>query len=639
MPILPPRGHTRRLLGRFLKPFTSPEPASRLIRQSARKHWRLLTLNIATNLIGGISEGSTLGVIFMAVSLITTSNTKSWSGLPLIGTALKLPVLGAMLQAVLTSNSGRTSLFITLIGLAVLLQILTAGMSYINNVSAAVLGNRLSRQVASSLHKRILSFSFSCASRYRVGDLLNHIQSGGTTVNKQIRLSNNLLVNLIHFFVYLTILVSISPWLLLVAACIAVAMAAVQKEILPRIRYGSGMLTKVTVELGSLQTEHIQGLRLLHSSGQLSNAASQTDEVMARMLWHQNRLSLVQNLLSPVSSLLPIIAIAIIATFSTVILQDRQSGVLPSLITFVIALQRMNLRLGNLNSIIAGYTENLAGIERLNDILIDSDKQFVRSSGQIFETLKDDIRLQDVSLRYSPELPLALKSIDLTLPRGNTLALVGTSGAGKSSIADLLTGLYDPSEGRILIDGKDLRDLDLASWQQKLGVVSQDTFLFNTTIAANIAHGCPWANHETIVEAARIAQAERFIEALPNGYQTLIGERGYRLSGGQRQRLSLARAILRNPQLLILDEATSALDTESERLVQEAIERFEHNHTMLVIAHRLSTVVNADEICVLEKGCIVERGKHQHLISIDGIYAKLWRQQSQARAIAVPSES
>jgi ATP-binding cassette subfamily B protein/subfamily B ATP-binding cassette protein MsbA len=223
-----------------------------------------------------------------------------------------------------------------------------------------------------------------------------------------------------------------------------------------------------------------------------------------------------------------------------------------------------------------------------------------------------------------------LRDISFSLTKGQLVALVGPSGAGKSSIADLLTALYSPTSGQILIDGKPLNRFDLASWQQRLGVVSQDTFLFNATIAENIAFGTPGASQADIEASCQAAQATDFIENLPDSYETLVGERGYRLSGGQRQRLSLARAILRDPELLILDEATSALDSQSERLVQEAIERFERNHTVLVIAHRLSTIVNADQILVLDSGLIVQRGTHKHLLAQEGLYQKLWMQQSLA---------
>jgi subfamily B ATP-binding cassette protein MsbA len=268
-------------------------------------------------------------------------------------------------------------------------------------------------------------------------------------------------------------------------------------------------------------------------------------------------------------------------------------------------------------------------VQRLNEILSRQNKQFRRQGGVPFRGLQQQVCFQQVSLRYAPELQPALQEISFSLPRGQMLALVGPSGAGKSSIADLLTGLYAPTGGHILIDGTPLDQLDLASWQQRLGVVSQDTFLFNATIAENISFGTPGATPAQIVAACQAAQAAGFIESLPQGYDTLIGERGYRLSGGQRQRLSLARAILRDPELLILDEATSALDSQSERLVQEAIERFERNHTVLVIAHRLSTIVRADQILVLEGGRVVQRGSHASLLAEVGTYSALWQQQSQ----------
>jgi ATP-binding cassette subfamily B protein/subfamily B ATP-binding cassette protein MsbA len=276
--------------------------------------------------------------------------------------------------------------------------------------------------------------------------------------------------------------------------------------------------------------------------------------------------------------------------------------------------------LGSLNT-------NAALLELLNNLLEPADKQFRRRGGIPFKSLQQAISLRNLTLQYSPELQPALRNINLDLPRGSTVALVGSSGAGKSSIVDLIVGLYDATEGQILVDGTPLTEFDLISWQQHLGVVSQDTFLFNATIGENISHGSPNASRAEIMAAADKAQAAGFIADLPEGFDTLIGERGYRLSGGQRQRLSLARAILRDPELLILDEATSALDTQSERLVQQAIDQFERQHTVLVIAHRLSTIVKADLICVLDKGQIVEQGNHKELLDREGLYAGLWRQQ------------
>jgi ATP-binding cassette subfamily B protein/subfamily B ATP-binding cassette protein MsbA len=210
------------------------------------------------------------------------------------------------------------------------------------------------------------------------------------------------------------------------------------------------------------------------------------------------------------------------------------------------------------------------------------------------------------------------------------VALVGPSGAGKSSLVDLLVGLQDPSSGRVLIDDVDLRSLDLDSWQRQLGVVSQDVLLLNASIRDNIAFGSAGSSEAAIEAASRTAGAHGFISALPQGYATVIGERGYRLSGGQRQRLSLARALLRDPQLLILDEATSALDSHSEHGIQQALAAFQGPRTVLTVAHRLSSIVQADQIVVIEQGRIVEQGRHQQLLAAGGGYARLWLRQSRA---------
>jgi subfamily B ATP-binding cassette protein MsbA len=618
-----------RLLGQFLEPFTSNQPAARTIRRLSRQQWKLLVLNIVANLLSSIGEGATLGIIFLAISLVTVSSSAQWRSLPSMGLLEGLPVVGRILHSSLLSSEGRIGLFVVMIAIALLLQLLVATSSYLNTVSAGLLGCRIQEALTGEIHQRILSFSFSCASRFRVGDLLNYSGNAGRTVNSQITLTSNLLLNIFQFLIYLAILIAISPWLMLVAIAMAMTLAYVQSQLLPRLRKRAEMIMAVEVNLSSRRTEHIQGLRLLHTTGQIAAAARETDDLLREQQIHASRMVLISNLITPISSMLPIIAISLIASASVLIFQNRQSGVLPSLVTFVLALQRLNIRLGSINGIITSFVANTALVKRLNAILDDSDKEFVRQGGQTFQRLQHEIRLDNVSLRYSSELAPAVSNIDLIIKRGQTVALVGSSGAGKSTIADLLVGLYEPTEGRILIDNIDMQALEIASWQQKLGVVSQDTFLLNNTIAANIAYGTPNADRSAIEAAAVAAQAAGFIAGLPDGFDTVIGERGYRLSGGQRQRLSLARALLREPQLLILDEATSALDSQSERLVQEAIERFERTHTVLVIAHRLSTIVNADLICVMEAGRIIERGHHAELMAAQGTYALLWQQQSQ----------
>jgi ATP-binding cassette subfamily B protein len=239
------------------------------------------------------------------------------------------------------------------------------------------------------------------------------------------------------------------------------------------------------------------------------------------------------------------------------------------------------------------------------------------------------IRFEDVRFAYEPARPI-LKGISFEVPAGRTIAVVGPSGAGKSTISRLLFRFYDLSSGRILIDGQDVRDVTQTSLREAIGMVPQDTVLFNDTIRYNIRYGRWGASDDEVEEAARLAQIDGFIRQSPKGYETEVGERGLKLSGGEKQRVAIARTILKSPPILLLDEATSALDSHTEKEIQDALERVSRNRTTLVIAHRLSTIVSADEIIVLEKGVIAERGTHYELLAADGLYASMWNRQREA---------
>ncbi len=245
--------------------------------------------------------------------------------------------------------------------------------------------------------------------------------------------------------------------------------------------------------------------------------------------------------------------------------------------------------------------------------------------GKSFSCLEKDVVFQAVGFRYPDTRKDVLSNISFDIKRGETVALVGSSGAGKSTIADLLVGLYRPTTGSIIVDGCDLSQLDARDWRKHIGVVDQDIFLLNASVKENICFGRPQASLDEIKKVAQAAFADEFIESLSSGYDTIIGERGYILSGGQQQRVALARALYRNPDMLILDEATSALDTESEQLIQRALEEMHDDRTIMVVAHRLSTIANADQIIVLEDGKIVEKGEKNALLSQGGRFSELWK--------------
>ena len=540
MPLLP-------LLSRYLSPILSAQPVAVLIRETARKQWRLLTLSLGSMLVEAFSEGVTLAIVFMSVELLSAprGTATRWESHPLFS---HFPVLESWFNSLPTTN-----LVIGLLVLAVLLQALQSFTRFLNKMSVGYFAARCRALVTARIHSQVLSLTFACASGYKVGDLADYANQGPEAIRIQLEQSSNLVVALVLSCTYLAVLVGISPWLLLSVLLMGGAIILLQKHLLPRIRAGSVAVVNSQVSIYSRITENFQGLRLLHSSGQLEQADRRLRERISdleqQLRGQARRLAVVE----PFSAFLPILAIALICSLSLLLLGNRSTGVLPSLVTFVLALQRLTQRLSGIAGISNSLAENSGRLQRLNDLLAPNGKEFRPTDGLPFAGLQTAITFESVDLQYTPRSPAALRQISFTLSKGKTLALVGISGAGKSSIADLLTALYLPTGGQIMIDNIPLTQIDLASWQQRLGVVSQDTFLFNATIAENIGFGSLSSTMREIEEACHAAQASSFIESLPDGYHTAVGERGYRLSGGQRQRLSLARAILRNPDILILD--------------------------------------------------------------------------------------
>jgi subfamily B ATP-binding cassette protein MsbA len=269
----------------------------------------------------------------------------------------------------------------------------------------------------------------------------------------------------------------------------------------------------------------------------------------------------------------------------------------------------------------------MAGYDRVLDIMGQSDVIVEAKAPASLSNVSGELVLNSVSFRYPSSTALALDGIDLTVKAGSMVALVGASGAGKSTLIQLIPRFFDPTSGSIMLDGRDIRDLSLAELRNHVGIVPQESVLFTGTVAENLRYGKPDATHEALISAAKQANAWSFIEALPDGLDTYLGARGHRLSGGQRQRLSIARAILKDPAVLILDEATSSLDSESERLVQDALDKLMKNRTTIVIAHRLSTIIRADQIVVMQRGNIIETGTHTALLNAGGIYKKFYELQ------------
>lgn len=335
-----------------------------------------------------------------------------------------------------------------------------------------------------------------------------------------------------------------------------------------------------------------------------------------------------RDLASPASEFLGSLVMVALVWYggSLVLFNDGEQAMSgDAFIGFIILFSQLMRPVQGISTAYANINKGLAAVERIDEVMDAEITITDKADAKEIKSFEKSVEYKNVSFAYGSE-PV-LQNIDLTVAKGQTIALVGESGGGKSTMADLLPRFYDVTEGQICIDGHDLRDLKVKDLRGLMGIVSQKSILFNDTVFSNIAFGTD-ATEEEVMEAAKIANAHEFIVGLENGYHTNIGDGGGKLSGGQQQRLSIARAVLKNPPILILDEATSALDTESERLVQDALYKLMENRTSLVIAHRLSTIQHADEIIVLQKGKIMERGTHKQLLEKQGIYKKLHNLQS-----------
>uniref|UniRef100_UPI0025E645D2 ABC transporter ATP-binding protein n=1 Tax=Algoriphagus sp. TaxID=1872435 RepID=UPI0025E645D2 len=332
-------------------------------------------------------------------------------------------------------------------------------------------------------------------------------------------------------------------------------------------------------------------------------------------------------LASPISQFLGVSVVAGILVYggSLVLSGDSQLGA-SDFITYIIIFTQVLNPAKEISRAVSSIQRGIASAERIFEVVDTPSKIKSPTNPKKLISFEKEISFENVSFAYQEQL--VLKNINFNLERGKTIALVGPSGGGKSTLADLVPRFYDPSAGQILLDGINLKDFQIEELRSLMGIVTQESILFNDSVYNNIAFGIESVSEEQVIEAAKIANAHQFISQMEDGYQTSIGERGSKLSGGQRQRISIARAVLKNPPILILDEATSALDSESELLVQEALTKLMSNRTTLVIAHRLSTIQHADEILVIEKGEIVQKGTHLELIEIEGLYKKLSSIQS-----------
>ena len=591
-------------------------------------YWGSVTMNIVFNILATIFSLFSFSMIVPFLNLLfNPDNLVVVKPEFSLSSDVLLETMNYYISAIIISKGQRMALLFICVML-VFAFFLRNFTTYMASYYMATVRVNSIKDLRSAIYNKILVLPLSFYSKQKKGDIIARI----TTDLQEIEVS---IMNYLDVFIkspitiiaYFTYMLGVSWELTLFVLCVlpigGIVIGKIGKSLKKDSKEGQTRLANIIANI----EETISGLRIIKAF----NAIDYTNEKFEEQNYGYSKLLKFvhrkRDLSSPMSELLSAVVISIVLWFgSTLILSGEATITAANFIAYIVVFSQI---IPPAKSFSQGYynlQKGMASAERVFEIL-DADEVIRQKDNALsINEFKDSIEYKNVYFRYGKDD--VLKNINISIEKGRMIALVGESGGGKSTMVDLLPRFYDVCEGLITLDGIDIRDYKIDDLRSLMGIVSQESILFNDTVHNNIAFGMHNATREEVIEAAKVANAHEFIMQLENGYDTYIGDRGMNLSGGQRQRLSIARAVLKNPPILILDEATSSLDTESEKLVQDALAKVMSNRTSVVIAHRLSTIQNADEIIVLAKGNIVEQGKHDELIAKNGVYKRLTDLQS-----------
>jgi ATP-binding cassette, subfamily B, bacterial MsbA len=579
----------------------------------------LLSIGLLTTFLASLLDGFTLVILIPLLKHLFGTTGGLRTGSTRLEALVDRMVEPLVAGATPAQAAGR---LVVLLAIGLLLK---NALSYASTQITVRAQEGLVRDLRTRLFAHLLTLDFAFFQRVKAGQiisgLITEIDQAKTVITASLL---SFFQNLIVVATTLVILSQISLRLTLLTLAFVPFLVLGLQKLLQRLRRHARARAQERGEITATAAERLGAIRLIRSFGEEEREAARFAGQAERYRKRVIRTQRFSSLTSPLTEVFAgFLVILIIWAGTKPELVGLAAPLAPeAIIVFLMAALKLTSPLKTISSFPAAMAVTLASAERVFEFL-DQPATEVDRLGEEPARFEREVVYDRVSFRYG-DGDLVLADVSFRLSRGKVLALVGPSGAGKTTAADLLPRFHDPSSGQILMDGMPLTRLSRRSLRALMGVVSQDTVLLNDTVEANIAYGSPLATREQVEAAAQAANASGFIAALPEGYATVLGERGTRLSGGQRQRIAIARALLRDPPILILDEATSALDTESERLVQQAIERLMRDRTVLVIAHRLTTVRDADEIVVLDAGRVVQRGPHEELLRVGGLYRRLY---------------
>jgi subfamily B ATP-binding cassette protein MsbA len=583
------------------------------------KHFRSIAIAaLITTLLASILEGATVGLIASFLQVLTDpQNPPLTTGIEWFDTSL------------LATKASPTGRIYRLSALIIVIIWLRAVLTYLGRYYSKLAQANLCDRLRKRLFEQLQSLSLKYYTTSHSGNIFNTLTNEINQVKQAFEVFCDLITRGSTLLAYIAAMFWLSWQLSLGTIALYGLLSVGLSSLIGRVREASFAVPKANAQFASTAIQFINGIRTVKASATEDFERQRFYQTSDRIVKTEERVASISSLVYPIADAVAsnILILMVVIAFSFMISEGNLE--VSSLLAFMFVLFRMMPLVGQVNAMRENLSRFQGSINDIQKLLRRDDKPYLDNGSLKFSGLKQGINFSGVDFGYESN-NLILKEIELSIEKGKVTALVGASGAGKSTLADLIPRFYDPTVGSVLLDREDLRNFDITTVRQKMAIVSQDTFIFNASVGDNIAYGLEKIYEKDIWQAAQQAHALEFIEELPNGLDTVLGDRGVRLSGGQRQRIAIARALLRNPDILILDEATSALDSITEQLIQESLEKLSKGRTVIAIAHRLSTIARADKVVVLEQGRIVEQGGYKELLVKQGALWKYHQMQHQS---------